>query len=251
MPPSDNHNNLALGALAAAIGMASGTASAQTFTVTTNNAFGPGSLDFAIGLANSNEGPDTIVLDTTGVIDVNNMQLTDVDDSSGRLTITGPGSELLTIVGTTGEGELFEIQEGSDFTLEGVSVVALDRGLVDSYAGDVVLNDVNVTGSSHESALVDVSSEGEGSGSLTINDSVFADNTGTEGEGVIEARDIVYVSINNTSITGNNSSAAPVTVRDLGEGLFVSDSQISGNTTSSEGPGAAYAYRSSVGVYDS
>ncbi|MDF1821694.1 MAG: choice-of-anchor Q domain-containing protein [Alcanivoracaceae bacterium] len=246
MPPSDNHNNLALGALAAAIGMASGTASAQTFTVTTNNAFGPGSLDFAIGLANSNEGPDTIVLDTTGVIDVNNMQLTDVDDSSGRLTITGPGSELLTIVGTTGEGELFEVQEGSDFTLEGVSVVALDRGLVDSYAGEIVLNDVNVTGSSHESALVRVRSEG--GGSLTVNDSVFADNIGTEGEGAIEARNIVYVSINNTAITGNTSTEAPVTARYLGEGLFISGSQISGNTTDSEGPGAIYANESNVDI---
>jgi hypothetical protein len=98
-------------------------ASAATFTVTNTNNAGAGSLRQAITDANAAAGADTIVFSSL----FNSAQTITVattlviDGVNDTLTITGPGSNLLTVSGNNAV-QVFSVSSGEITTISGITV---------------------------------------------------------------------------------------------------------------------------------
>ena len=97
-------------------------ARAATFTVTNTTDTVAGSLRAAVNLANAAGGADTIVFDsgvfnTPRTITLASGPIT----ISSPITITGPGADLLTLVGTS-TTRLFNVNGGAALTLSGVTL---------------------------------------------------------------------------------------------------------------------------------
>jgi hypothetical protein len=238
--PAKAPANLALGALATAIGMASGGASAAVYTVTTLEPTGEGSLAEAIGFANGNSGTDTIGFSVTGTLDLAGTNLPSIADPNGRLYITGPGADDLTIIGNTAEGPVFSVGNSNDLTVSGLSITGAPEGVVDgSNYSKVDLINVNISGNTHSAALVRMSSP---SAQLNVEDSTFDKNTATGvGYAVIEMSGSDFGTISGSTFSRNTSAVSTITAFSLGEGLTIEGSTISGNHSTSEGPAAIYA----------
>lgn len=123
-------------------------------TVTNLDDSGPGSLREAINCANSNVGPDTIIFDVTGTINVL-TQLPTLSDTSGGTLIDGstaPGYSGAPIIALTGPGstsavngikiissdnEVRALQIGFfKFGIEITGAAATDNSIVGSYIGN-------------------------------------------------------------------------------------------------------------------
>jgi CSLREA domain-containing protein len=92
---------------------------ANTFTVTSLNDSGAGSLRQAILDANSNPGDDTINISLTGTIPLDSA----LPDLSTNMTINGPGARLLTVSrNTTDRIRIFTITAGATVNISGLRV---------------------------------------------------------------------------------------------------------------------------------
>ena len=102
-----------------------------TFTVTNLLDAGAGSLRQAMLDANATPGADDIDFSVTGQIDIVSQLPTITDD----LTITGPGSDLLTI-DAGGNSRVFEVNDGTatDITVT-LSGLTITGGLAGNGAG--------------------------------------------------------------------------------------------------------------------
>ena len=212
-----------VGAVAAAL-LAS-PAGAATFTVTTTDNSGIGSLSQAIVDANASAGADTIDFSpgVTGTIDL----VGDLPDITEGLTIIGPGSAALTISGHT-LYHAFDIATlgSGGVTISGLTVtqsrgVEFDSG--GTIAGGAIsvidtaltLDDVAIVENSATSSTVDVRGGGlfvrnqSGTGDVTITnsriisnvaDSTAGDEQSGGGGASIEAENL---RIANTTIDGN------------------------------------------------
>lgn len=159
--------------LVLAIGLALGIgvgapALAATYTVSNLNDSGAGSLRDAVSLANSNAGADVIAFapGVTGTI-----ALASVINVTDQLSINGPGASLLTITPAAGAYAL-------------ASTVSL------------AISDVTFAGGSGGPAAVGAS------GSLTLQSSVFSNNSGTSAGAVY----FLYSSASISDCTFNNNT---------------------------------------------
>ena len=127
-----------------AIGLGVAPARAATFTVSTLNDSGAGSLRQAITDANASAGADTIVFNAglTGTITL----ASDFPNISDALTVAGPGEEALTIDGATLHRP-FWVNLGVSFTLSDVTLMrgksTYERGsLIHNQQGTISVTDV-------------------------------------------------------------------------------------------------------------
>jgi len=220
---------------ASAIGLPAA-AAAGSFPVTNVDSAGPGSLRAAIEAANSNPGPDTIGIGTSGTIDLEEALPTISDD----VTIRGPGANLLTVRRKSGEFRIFKIESLACCPEVTISGITIANGLAESGAGIestavLVLERVAVVG--NEAAASEGSTaaaEGGGIlsfGSLVLRESTVSGNraTATDGTGQTVASDAGVASHNPTAIerstiADNVASASSATgeVRAQGGGLGLS-----------------------------
>jgi hypothetical protein len=109
------------------VALASQSMTAETFTVTSKNDSGPGSLRQAILDANANPGADTITFSITGTITLSSGQLSITD----ALTIVGPGSGRLVIDGNYAS-RVFDVES----TTVSISGLTVRDGVADASAPD-------------------------------------------------------------------------------------------------------------------
>ena len=163
------------------------------------------SLREAILLADSDPADNTIVFDdqvfsaesSIQLIDryydnrSHKLEISDTDGSGDRLTILGPGADLLTIDGSTnGAQTIFKIDASAQVTISGLKVEGASQfGILNK--GDLTLDEVEIVGNN------DGVSSTPGS-ILTVTQSTVAENNLTG----IEANDAT-VTISNTTISGN------------------------------------------------
>ncbi len=205
-----------------------GSAQAFEFTVDNTADGSEGSLRDAVIQANDNPGPDTIVFgslfDSPQTINLSSGSLF-IDD---KVTIEGPGSELLTIDGAEQTDRIFLIDGAEDL---GISSMTLTGGRtpdgdpigggIFSEDSDLTLTDTVITGNIADDMPAD-GAEGSGfgggvaliDGSLTVSDSVISGNSaGQDGDGVTNSVSIgggilaieAEVLIENSTISENKA----------------------------------------------
>src|SRR5512138_1537374 len=187
-------------------------ARAATYTVTNTNDSGAGSLRQAILNANANPGDDEIVIVATGVITLGSV----LNGTNGNVTITGPGSSLLTVTRdssipiNTNPFPIFTINIGHTVSITGIKITGgtgkwYGGGI--SNSGNLTLTDVVVSGNLCFDPYGTLARGGgiyNSAGNLTIVDSQISENTGrTEGGGIFNYSGTIV--INNSRISGNSA----------------------------------------------
>lgn len=258
---------LALGLAAAGVVAFPISASAATFTVTTNADSGAGSLRAAITAANGSAGPDTI----TFTLPANSIiQLASTISVTEALAVDGAGAPGLTITGTGASNYLlllvtpdtanqsfsfsdliFDGTAGSTPGWTGTAIYLTFGGPApgNMRAQDVALTRVtakNITSPFGGAGLsVNVLQPG---GTATITDSVFTANTSTigslEGGGALYFRGIdSTVTISGSSFTGNTAlSGGAIYFNGSGGGIAtvaISSSTFTSNIANGTGAPAA------------
>jgi len=150
-------------------------AGAETYTVTSTDDAGPGTLRDAITEANANPGADEITIGPVGTITLASA----LPQITGPLTITGPGATQATLDG--GGFQVFAISasKGSQvpLTVSGLTLthpLAADGGLVANTWGEVVFDDVVVSGITSDMPIFTMQG-----GTFTLLRSRAEGNTGT------------------------------------------------------------------------
>ncbi|HEY1379509.1 MAG TPA: right-handed parallel beta-helix repeat-containing protein, partial [Gemmataceae bacterium] len=205
----------------------------KVFTVTTLNSSGPGSLADALTQANAAPAADVIqfapALFAAGPATIPTIpRLPAVTDS---VTITGPGSRLLTLRGlglTIGTpGTVLTV------SVSGLTVTGGSDGGITIGDEDVTLTDVAVM---NNSSYPDASTGGIqvwGGGRLTVRNSTIANNTSNGVGGGISFPNGGTLTIENSTIAGNRSTGGGGSggIGFFGRGgISIHDSTISGNT---------------------
>jgi hypothetical protein len=236
-------------ALVAAPLMTSGVASADAYTVTNLAASGDGSLLKAIEDANSHPGADTITFQAglSGTITLGGDALYITES----VTITGPGSSLVTIDADGADNPVFytrdQTGEGT-IAISGLTLTGVDGdtyGSFNIWGDDVTLTDIVLTGNTagySGGIYFDGSYDGD-AGTLTIRNSTISGNEGTDYTGGVyvtdggSAADPVFIMTDST-VSGNIGA-------DYGGGLYfdqsidgdivIANSTISGNTAGAGG----------------
>ena len=221
--------------------------SAATFTVTNTNDSGAGSLRQAILDANAAAGADTIVFSalfsapqTITLTSVVNDGLSIADSADGSVTVTGPGSNLLT-VNINNTSRLFTIPAAPVVSISGMRKTGGNGNFGGSggaiqTAGNLTLNDVVINGNT-----VTNSQLGGGiyliAGSLTMTNSTISNNTAAGYGGGIYAQNGTTFSLSNSVIISNTAQVSSTTFGG-GGGVYVdnanfmmTDTTISNNQT--------------------
>ena len=211
-----------------------------TLTVTNTDDGGAGSLRQAVLDANAAGGADEIVFDPG--LNGQTITLTSgeivIDD---ELTITGPGSDQLTVSGDD-SSRIFSISSSASAVT--ISGLTLSDGSTDADGGAIYANDVDLT--IQNSVIQDsyASNDGGGifqdEGTLTITDSLISGNSVDDDGGGIAVEDEVAMTITDSYITGNtaNDDAGGISHR---EGtLTITESTISGNTADGDAGGVLF-----------
>jgi hypothetical protein len=238
MPLGKKQKNITMGALAAAVSMASGTAPAATFTVSSTASGGVGSLAFAMGLAGDNGEDDTINITATGTMDLSDVELPPHFDGSGSLTIVGPGKDNLTIIGRDFSGgevgpepraerrpdsPLFLSVVSQPLSISGLTISGADAGAVVSFSeGSISLDDVRITGSDGEGKYGQVFAP---YADVTITDSTFDSHSGRAPVITVFGGSL---DIDGSELIDNENLSAAVFALDAD--VEITDSVISGNT---------------------
>jgi hypothetical protein len=187
---------------------------AATITVTNTNDSGAGSLRQA--LADANDG-DTIDFAVTGTIVLTSYEELLVDKS---ITISGPGSDNLTVDGNQG-GSIFHVSGGVSATIAGLTVT---NGATVPGAGGGIYNDHSTLtvdrctiSNNHASKGGGVYNDGfSGSATLTISNSTFSGNGAAapysvgSGGGVYNSgwNGSATLTISNSTFSGNSAGIA-------------------------------------------
>jgi len=204
----------------------------STLTVTNANDSGAGSLRQAIEDANAAAGADVIEFDAslngeTIVLTSGSMQITD------DLTITGPGSDQLTIDGN----DLYRIFENDATTA--VSGLLLTQGYALASGGAIynsatlTLEDVSLTDSYSDNQGGAIYSTG---GALTIDGATIQGNR-SDGHGGGVAGDGSTLTINDIPISNNFANEFGGGIFTFGGTLLLSNSTISTNECGDDGGG--------------
>lgn len=169
----------------------------------------------AINNANSNsdttsgdcvagDGDDSISVSVSGTI-VLGSALPEIAASGGELTISGPGPDSLSISGDS-RYRVLEIQSGATVSVSGVTI---RDGAVTDTVGAGILND----------------------GSLTLTDSIVADNTAvgiaSQGGGIYN--DTGTLMLADTRVSGNSAGVTGGGIYNNGGAIIAADCSVSGN----------------------
>lgn len=244
--------------------LAAATAHAATFTVNNLNDAGAGSLRAAIASANALAGADTVVFQNglTGTITLVSGAL-EVNDS---LTITGPGSGVITIDGND-QNRIFLMSVFNTSFTHSISGLSITHGRpfdagggILSYGNNLTLDDVKVTNCIAGGAGGGLYFSG---GTLAITNSVFSNNTAENASncfelgdvgggrgGGIYADDTASVTLDNVTCSGNGAredgaGLGIVTSMTLASVVTISNSTFTGNTADVLGCDA----KSGAGIY--
>jgi len=253
--------SLALLALVAAILLPAGSASALPYPVTSSADSGAkGTLRTSIEEANEHSGDDSIPIEVTGAILLENSLPTIEED----LAITGPGATTLTIKRSVLAGT-FRILDfnGGTSSLEGVKIADGDSnlgGAIQNGVGGLTLTKVAVVGSEATASVVEGPARGGGIyslGPLTLRESTVSGNravaegageAGAEGGGIFALGELT---MDRSTVSGNvardlSGGSGPRSA--LGGGIYaqakttIDLSTISGNAVfAEEGTGAIAA----------
>jgi hypothetical protein len=230
----------------------------STITVTNTNDSGPGSLRQA--LADANDG-DTINFAVTGVIGLTSGEL--VIDKN--ITITGPGSDQLTVrtVDFQHYLRIFHVMGSPTATIEGLtigpSIYFYGCGILNDQA-TLTINNCAVTGNDGQTLGAGISNGGtltinnsritgngleyqgtgvgiSSSGTLIINNSIISDNHSAKGQtdgGGIDSSGMLEIT--NSTIDGNSVGGFGGGIYNTGNAI-ISSSTISGNFSGGGYPG--------------
>lgn len=205
-------------ALTTLLTLATGSASATTYFVTSLEPSGTGSLAAAITNANNHPGPDIIQVSVQGTVELDASGLPVVADA---VTIQGSGVYALTIDGQHTGDPVFraDLSQGG-VLISDLSVSQAANGAFEAYgAGTLVVERVSLTGHSPSRPLIEAHS---GAG-LSIYDSVIADNTMTGGDAAIAiaggnvavARTTIARNSSNGTAAGVSAANSDVTLDDV------------------------------------
>lgn len=207
-------------------------------TVVTNlNDSGIGSLRQAIINAQNIGGPQTVTFEQglTGTIILSS--LLELSDSNATVTISGPGSDLLSVSGND-QTMVFQVDSGVTASISGLTITdgnSTDNGGVGggiNDSGNLTLSQSTITGNSTGSRATNgLSTYGGGiaveiGASLTLTGSIVSDNSSDGGGGGGIASIGGTLSISDSTISGNSGSGVQ---SDDGGSLTITDSTISGN----------------------
>ncbi len=184
-------------------------AAPMTFTVTSLNDSGAGSLRQAILDANANAGPDTITfeLGVTGTITLMTGQLVITDD----LKITGPGATSLTVSGN----DAFRV-----FTIDSVTVTI----------SGLTISNGKPEGSQQGGGILNI-------GTLTISNCTVSDNSSDFGGGIRSDGTLTIISSTVSGNTASNVGAGGGGIVNGVNALTIINSTVSGNTAAGAGGG--------------
>ncbi len=265
----------ALGATAMLLAGGAAPAGANTFTVTTTNDAGAGSLRQAIIDANNNAGADIITFDpaVTGTITL----ASDLDVVDDDVDIQGPGASVLTVDadGFNAFGFDFAASSISGLTITGGNSAGSfgdnSGGGIALYGGSLSVTGVVLTGnyadndgggawcnsgdSSADAVMTITDSVITGNGArgaggglyvsscdLAVVSTTVSGNTSEGNGGGLYSRGDSTVAIHNSTISGNQAVSAGGGVFASGGTVGISNSTISGNTATSEGGGIYAVY---------
>jgi hypothetical protein len=264
---------IAMGATLAA----TGTAQADTFTVSNLNDLGPGSLREAILDANQNgAGSDNIVFSSglSGAIDVGS------DPSTGNglypltpMNIQGPGAGQITLRGTsgidyvvfTGSYPGYGSTPGDPITISGLTITGGNaaNNLSRDSGGGIYNDDANLTVSNGVITGNHADDDGGGiytyaaAGSLTLVNSTVSGNTASDGTdpnayggGILSTGPLV---IRNSTVSGNTSGGDGGGIYMRGSNpLTIENSTIANNASTANGPddegGGLWNYEGSTDI---
>ncbi|MBX7105660.1 MAG: right-handed parallel beta-helix repeat-containing protein [Gemmataceae bacterium] len=212
----------------------------RSFVVTTTADDGPGSLRQALRDANANSGAvDTITFSLTGA---NTISLTTGElVATDGVTITGPGSNLLTISGG-GASRHFTLEapgKAQAFTLSGLTLTA---GKTTVAGGSITTTDDAVTLTNMQFIANTGASSGgairmAGAGTLNISDSVFTNNavTGFASGGAIAMGSGSMLTLVRTSLVGNSANYTGGAISTTSATVALSTVTFTNNTAGSNG----------------
>jgi len=198
------------------------------------------SLREAIELANANPGADTInfsgaLSGSTILLTLGQLSITD------DVTVTGLGADVLTIDAQGGSRVLSIINADADIsglTLTGGN--ASYGGGIASYAGDLTLTAVTISGNTATSDGGGVRHRGFLSGNLSITDSTISDNVADFGGGIFVGTSAglftTMATITGSTISGNTATDGGG-IASYTSDLTLTAVTISGNTATSDGGG--------------
>ncbi|MCB1766429.1 MAG: DUF4214 domain-containing protein [Candidatus Competibacteraceae bacterium] len=218
-------------------------AQAATFTVTNLDDSGPGSLRQAVLDANAATGSHTIEFQPglTGTITLTSGEIA----ISSRLTINGPGSDILAVSGN-GQSVVFSSSSASA-TLRGLTIRDSGSSIVNS--GILTISQCVLLNNYHYHCCLAVGGGIKNEGILTLSESTVAGNGGSGGA----ISNSGTLTVRNSTISGNLS-------RGDGGGIFndryaktltVINSTLTGNAAVGSGGGIYNGYSNVVNVGNS
>ncbi len=180
-------------------------ATAATYTVMNLNDSGPGSLRDAVNQANANAGDDVIDFSVTGTITLTTGQLSVA--ANGKLTITGPGADLLAISGNNASRVLF-VATGANAELSGLTI----RGG----------NGTGATGTNGFGGGILVNTNGN----LTMTAGVLTGNSASAGGGIFS---LGNTRLSNVVVTDNDGTSGGGGIGGINGAIIVEDSVVHSN----------------------
>jgi len=214
----------------------------SSYTVTNTQDSGPGSLRAAILNADAGSGIQAITFASTvtGTIALSGSALT-IDNTSGTVTIDGPGAGSLTI-NAQGLSGVFVVASDSTAELDGLQITGGYSGGADGCGGIENLGDLTVTNSTITANSAKGGSGYGGGiynvGTLFVNDSTISNNSATYYGGGIWNTGTATIS--NSTINANSVNSVGGGVYNGGT-LTLTASTVAGNTAN-YGGGGIYNY---------
>ncbi|MFN0276964.1 MAG: choice-of-anchor Q domain-containing protein [Pyrinomonadaceae bacterium] len=232
-----HYNKIKLGLYTAVIFMAASiNINAATFTVTNTNDSGAGSLRQAVLDANAASGSDAIVFSSLFSFPQTITLATVININSGNdadtTTITGPGSNLLTVSGNNVTPILTHFTISNPARTASISGMTLTQGNGGGVDGGAVSNDGTLTLTNMVLTGNTTSSVGgavKNSGTLNINSSTLSTNTAFQSGGIHNNSSVGTLNITGSTITGNTSTDGAGGIGNFAGTVNITGSTISNN----------------------
>ncbi len=211
-----------------------------TYTVTSLNDIGPGTLRDTIIIANANPG-STIIFSITGIITITGT----IMSITANMNIVGPSTNMLNIQRTAGTGGIFNFSAG---TILSISNLTISNGNSTTNGGAIRTTAFNSTTNVANCVFDNNSSIGGGAvavnapnSRLNISDCIFTRNSSTtNGGGAVLGGNTFDVTITNSRFENNlcvNLGGGAVKINSNGTSE-ITDCVFQGNSTTNNSGGA-------------